>query len=218
MTQSARSRTTVRRHPERGDYDRATIHPILDEALFCHVGFVHDGHPVVIPTAYGRGGDRLYRHGSTGSRMMRTLAQGCDVCVTVTLVDGLVLARSVFHHSVNYRSAVIFGTAAPVTGADAKLAGLRTIVEHLVPGRWAETRPPSAKELATTSVLAVPLGEASVKVRTGPPKDDEDDYELPVWAGVLPLALRPDAPEGDPLLAPGIDVSPSVAGWSQRRT
>ena len=118
----------------------------------------------------------------------------------------------------NYRSAVIFGTAGPLTGADAKLAGLRTIVEHLVPGRWAETRPPSAKELAATSVLAVPLGEASVKVRTGPPKDDEDDYELPVWAGVLPLALRPDAPEGDPLLAPGIDVSPSVAGWSLRPT
>jgi nitroimidazol reductase NimA-like FMN-containing flavoprotein (pyridoxamine 5'-phosphate oxidase superfamily) len=208
-------RTRLRRLSERAVPQRDALYGVLDEGLTCHVGFVDrrdpaDPHPVVIPTAYGRDGGRLLLHGSTGSRMMRTLAQGADVCVTVTLVDGLVLARSGFHHSVNYRSAVVFGRAEPLTDPDEKLAGLRTIVEHLVPGRWAETRPPTAKELAATHVLAVPLDEASVKVRTGPPKDDPEDYALPIWAGVLPLTVHTGPPEDDPVLGDGLVPPESV--------
>lgn len=184
------TRTALRRLPQRGVADRAALDAILDEALICHVGFVHDGGPVVIPTVHARRGDRLYVHGSPASRMLRTLAGGVDVCVTVTLVDELVLAKSWFHHSLNYRSAVIFGRATPVTDDDAKLEALRRVVEHVKPGRTTESRPPTPKELAATTVLQLPLDEWSVKARTGGPIDEPEDLDLPHWAGVLPLTAR----------------------------
>ncbi len=194
-------RTRVRRHPERGVYDRAAIEAILDEAAICHVGFVHDGAPVVIPTIHARIGDALYLHGSAASRMMRTLAAGAEVCVTATILDGLVLARSVANHSMNYRSVVVLGRARPVEGREEKLAALRAVVEHVDPGRWGVARHPNEQELHETLVAAVSLGEASAKVRTGPPKDDPDDLALPVWAGVVPLRMArgepvPDEPRG----------------------
>jgi uncharacterized protein len=188
------TRTTVRRHPERGDYERATIDAILDEALICHVGFVVDGQPFVIPTIHARDGDVLYIHGSPGSRMLRSLKGGIDVCVTVTLLDGLVLARSVYNHSMNYRSAVVLGRAREVTDRDEKLRAMKNVVDHVVPGRWAEARQPSDGEIKGTTILAVGLDEASAKVRSGPPTDDEDDLSFPVWAGVVPLELAPQPP------------------------
>jgi uncharacterized protein len=194
-------RTTVKRHPERGVYDRAEIHAILDEALYCHVGFASEGRPFVIPTIHARAGDVLYLHGSPASRMLRTLAGGIDVCVTVTILDGLVLARSVYNHSMNYRSVVVLGNARPVEDRDEKLAALEAIVEHVAAGRSRDARPPSDKELAGTHVLALSLDEASAKVRSGPPKDFDDDVSLPIWAGVVPLRLvagRPEAAEGLP--------------------
>jgi len=184
----------VRRHPERGAYDRETIGAILDEAQICHVGFVVDGRPFVIPTIHARAGDVLYLHGSTASRMLRTLGEGVDVCVTVTLLDGIVLARSVYNHSMNYRSAVVLGRARPLEG-DEKLAALEAIVEHVVPGRWSDARQPNRTELKATSVLALPLDQASAKIRTGPPSDFDEDENLPVWAGVIPLRLVAGAPE-----------------------
>jgi len=197
-------RTAVRRLPERAAYDRETIHAILDEGLVCHVGFAAAEQPFVIPCVYGRIDERLYLHGSSGSRMLRALSDGAAVCVTVTLIDGLVLARSAFHHSMNYRSVVVLGTASPVTDAEERLAALRAIVEHVVPGRWREARRPSARELAQTQVVSLPLDEASAKVRTGPPKDDEADLELPVWAGELPLRIAAGAPRPDPSLRGGL--------------
>lgn len=194
-------RTQVKRIPQRGHYDRILVHQILDEALICHVGFVVDAQPFVIPTAYGRVGDYLYIHGSPASRMLRTLKADVEVCVTVTLLDGLVLARSAFHHSMNYRSVVIFGKAEVVEDVTEKWTALTAFTEHVVPGRWSEVRPPTAQELAGTLVLALPLNEASAKVRTGPPKDDEADYSLPVWAGELPLQLVALAPIPDPQLS-----------------
>jgi hypothetical protein len=191
------ARTTVKRHPERGAYDRATIDAILDEALICHVGFVADGQPYVIPTIHARDGDTLYLHGSPGSRMLRNLAGGVDVCVTVTLLDGLVLARSVYHHSMNYRSVVVLGRAREVTDRDAKLRAMRTVVEHVVPGRWDDARQPNEAELKGTTILEISLDEASAKIRNGPPKDNEEDLDLPFWAGVVPLALVPSAPIAD---------------------
>jgi uncharacterized protein len=188
------ARTTVKRHPERGAYDRATIDAILDEALICHVGFVADERPYVIPTIHARDGDTLYLHGSPASRMLRTIKEGVDVCVTATLLDGLVLARSVYNHSMNYRSVVVLGRAREVTDVDDKLHAMECVVEHIVPGRWAEARQPDAKEIKGTTILALPLDEASAKIRTGPPKDFDEDLELPVWAGVIPLDLR----RGDP--------------------
>jgi len=188
------ARTTVKRHPERGIYDRATIDDILDEALICHVGFVHDGQPYVIPTIHARDGDTLYLHGSPGSRMLRNLKAGVDVCVTATLLDGLVLARSVYNHSMNYRSVVVVGRAHEVTDRTEKLRAMECVVEHVVPGRWREARRPSEGELRGTTILALPLVEASAKVRSGAPTDNEDDLELDVWAGVIPLALEPAAP------------------------
>lgn len=187
----------MKRHPERGTYDRATIDVILDEALICHVGFVHDEHPYVIPTIHARDGDTLYLHGSPGSRMLRNLAQGIDLCVTATLLDGLVLARSVYHHSMNYRSVVVLGRAREVTDREEKLRAMERVVEHVVPGRWADARQPSEGELKGTTILAVSLDEASAKLRTGGPSDDEADLDLPVWAGVIPLALVPAAPAAD---------------------
>ena len=209
-------RVTVRRLPKRGHYDRETIAAILDEGLVCHVGFVAEGQPYVIPTLYARDGDRLYLHGSAVSRMLKSLAAGVPVCVTVTLVDGLVLARSVFNHSMNYRSVVVLGTARALEGED-KVRALQAIAEHVVPGRWSEARGPSASELKQTLVLSLPLEEASAKVRTGPPIDEDEDYSLPHWAGVLPLALAAGTPVPDPRLPDGMATPPSVRGWRRPR-
>ncbi|MGO8898398.1 MAG: pyridoxamine 5'-phosphate oxidase family protein [Isosphaeraceae bacterium] len=204
---SRTDRSTLRRLPKRGVYDRATIHSILDEGLICHVGFVVGGQPYVIPTIHVRVGEELFFHGSPASRMLRAVGQGVEVCVTVTLVDGLVLARSAFHHSMNYRSVVVFGTALPVESADQKLRVLHALSDHLIKGRWQEVRSPAPHELAGTLVLALPINEASAKVRTGPPIDDEDDYQLPVWAGVLPLKIMAAEPVADPRLAE--DIAPA---------
>jgi nitroimidazol reductase NimA-like FMN-containing flavoprotein (pyridoxamine 5'-phosphate oxidase superfamily) len=206
----ATERTTVRRLPERAAYDRDTVHAVLDTALVCHLGFVVDGRPYVIPTIHGRRDDVVYVHGSPASRMLRGLKRGLDVCLTATVVDGLVLARSAFHHSMNYRSVVVLGRASDVADLEAKVEALHVISEHVLPGRWDEVRQPNLKELKGTTVLALPIEEASVKARSGPPGDEPDDYELPIWAGVLPLAVEPGPPVADPLLGPGIDVSPSV--------
>jgi uncharacterized protein len=197
---SPTKRTQVMRLPKRGDYSDATIHSILDAGFLCHVGFVVDGQPFVIPTGYGRSGDTLYLHGSAASRMLRTLAGGVEVCVTVTLVDSLVLARSAFHHSMNYRSVVLFGTATLVEAPEEKTAALRAISEQIVPGRWDDVRWPTEQELKATKVLALPISEASAKVRTGPPLDDEEDYALHVWAGTLPFHVQVQAPVADPRL------------------
>lgn len=203
-------RSTLKRLPKRGVYERELVYSILDEAFICHVGFSVDAQPFVIPTGFGRVDDRLYIHGSQISRMLRTLAGSIDVCVTVTLLDGLVLARSAFHHSMNYRSVVIFGRASLVDDREAKLAALRAFSEHVIPGRWKEARRPTDQELKATAVLSLPLEEASAKVRTGPPIDDEEDYGLPVWAGVLPLSLVAGVPVPDPRLPEEIEVSQSV--------
>lgn len=193
-------RTRINRLPKRGDYSQETIYGILDAAFICHAGFVVDGQPYVIPTSYGRAGDTLYLHGSAASRMLRTLAGGVDVCVTVTLLDGIVLARSAFHHSMNYRSVVILGKATPIEGEAAKFEALRIIVEQIVPGRWEHVRKPSAQELKATAVLSLPIEEASAKLRAGPPLDEEEDYALDTWTGVLPLAMRAGEPIPDPRL------------------
>jgi nitroimidazol reductase NimA-like FMN-containing flavoprotein (pyridoxamine 5'-phosphate oxidase superfamily) len=198
-------RTTLKRLPKRAVYDRELVYQILDEGFICHVGFVIDGRPFVIPTGYARVEDKLYIHGSQASRMLRTLSQGIDLCVTVTLVDGLVLARSAFHHSMNYRSVVVLGQASVVEDESEKLEALRAFSEHVVPGRWDDVRAPNDSEMRATTVLSLPLVEVSAKVRTGPPLDDEEDYELPVWAGVIPLRLVADAPISDPRLTVGIE-------------
>jgi nitroimidazol reductase NimA-like FMN-containing flavoprotein (pyridoxamine 5'-phosphate oxidase superfamily) len=207
-----RKETRVRRHPERGVYEREAIAAILDEALFCHVGFVVDGQPFVIPTIHARAGDVLYLHGSPASRLLRTLAGGADVCVTATLLDGLVLARSVYNHSMNYRSAVVLGRARAVDDRDEKLAALEAIVEHVVPGRWQDARRPNEKELAATTVLALALDQASAKVRSGPPKDFDDDVELPIWAGVIPLSLVAGVAETDASVPDGVALPPYAGG------
>lgn len=198
-------RTTLKRLPKRGVYDRELVYRILDEGFICHVSFAVDGQPFVIPTGYARVGDQLYIHGSQVSRMLRTLSGGIDACVAVTLIDGLVLARSAFHHSVNYRSVVIFGRAAIVEEREAKLAALFAFSEHVIPGRWDDVREPTEQELKATTVLALRLEEVSAKVRTGPPIDDEADYALKIWAGVLPLQLVAGAPIKDPRLPEGIE-------------
>ena len=193
-------RTTLKRLPKRGSYDREVINSILDEGFICHVGFILDGKPFVIPTGYARVGgvgDSLVIHGSQASRMLRALGQGIDVCVTVTLIDGLVLARSAFHHSMNYRSVVVFGRAKMIGDPDEKLAALQALSEHMIPGRWDDVRLPNESELKQTTVLSLPLEEASAKVRTGPPLDDEEDYDLPVWAGVIPLRMVANVPIAD---------------------
>ncbi|HSZ62867.1 MAG TPA: pyridoxamine 5'-phosphate oxidase family protein [Terriglobales bacterium] len=182
-------RTRVVREPQRAVYDREVVYQILDEAFLCHVGFVADGQPFVIPTSYGRDGDLLYIHGSAASRMLRNLDQGVPVCVTVMLLDGLVLARSVFNHSMNYRSVVILGTATLIDDPLEKLAALRALSEHIIPGRWEDARQPNEKELKATSVLRLPLNEFSAKVRVGPAVDEEEDYSFPAWAGVIPLEM-----------------------------
>jgi uncharacterized protein len=194
-------RTTVRRLPERGRYDRATAHAILDEGLVAHVGIATDEGPVVIPMLYGRDGDRLLLHGSPASRLLRGGAKGTQLCVTVTLIDGLVLARSAFHHSMNYRSVVVFGTAARIEGLEERRAALERLVHHIVPGRGPDTRAPSEKELRGTLVLALPLDECSVKIRTGGPKEEPEDMDLPVWAGVIPVTMAYGSPIPDDDLA-----------------
>jgi nitroimidazol reductase NimA-like FMN-containing flavoprotein (pyridoxamine 5'-phosphate oxidase superfamily) len=207
-------RIRLRRKRERGSYDRATIDAILDEALIAHLGILDEtGQPFVIPTLHARSGDLVYLHGSTASRALRALATAAPACLTVTLLDGLVLARAAMHHSANYRSAMLLGTARAVDQREEKLAALEAIVEHIVPGRWAEARQPSENELKATSVLALPIDEASAKLRSGPPQDDEPDYAVAVWAGVIPISSRPGAPLPDPRLDAGVTLPSSVAGY-----
>ena len=194
-------RTILKRLPQRGSFERQQMNEILDEGFACHVGFVVNGQPFVIPTGYARNGDTLIIHGSQASRMLRQLGQGIDVCVTVTLIDGLVLARSAFHHSMNYRSVVVFGRATVIEDREEKMAALEALSEHMIPGRWDEVRGPNDRELQLTTVLAIPLTEASAKVRTGPPVDDDEDYDLPVWAGIIPLQMVANEPIADPRLA-----------------
>lgn len=197
-------RTRIHRMPKRASYDVEVVEAILAEGLYCHVGFSVDGQPYVIPTIYARIEDRLYIHGSAASRMLRTIGERLPVCVTVTLLDGLVLARSTFHHSMNYRSVVILGEATEVIDPDEKMTALKAIVDHVMVGRWDDVRGPSAQELKATSVIRVPLKEVSAKIRTGPPVDDEEDYQLDCWAGELPLRLVPQPPVADPQLQTGI--------------
>jgi uncharacterized protein len=198
-------KSKVRRLPKQGSYERELIYKILDEGLVCYVGFAIEGQPFVIPTAYARVADRIYIHGSPIGRMMRSLGSGIEVCITVTLLDGLVLARSAFHHSMNYRSVMIFGTATVVSELDQKMSALQAFTEHIVPGRWSEVRQPNSKELEATVVLALPLIEASAKVRAGHPTDEPEDYDLPIWAGEIPLRLVADSPINDSSLLQGIE-------------
>jgi nitroimidazol reductase NimA-like FMN-containing flavoprotein (pyridoxamine 5'-phosphate oxidase superfamily) len=206
-------RTTLDRHPERGSYDRALIHAILDEALVAHVGFSKDGQPFVLPMSFVRDGDRLFLHGAVKSRTLAALRGGAPACVTVTLLDGLVLARSAFRHSVNFRSVVIFGVAREVEGRDAKRAALRALVEHMVPGRAADVRAPTDAELDATTVVWLPIDEASAKVRSGPPVDLESDLAQGCWAGEIPLRLAPGAPVAERRLPPGTPVPDRVARY-----
>jgi nitroimidazol reductase NimA-like FMN-containing flavoprotein (pyridoxamine 5'-phosphate oxidase superfamily) len=206
-------RSTVRRMPERGKYDAETIHAILDEGFLCHAGFCVEGQPFVIPTLYGRAGDVLYLHGSAASRTLRELGRGVEACIAVTLVDGLVLARSGYHSSMNYRSVTAFGSARLVEGEAEKAAALKVLSDHLLRGRWEEIRPPSPQELKATSVLEFRIAEAAAKVRTGGPNDDAEDYALPVWAGVLPVALRAGAPVPDGRLPAGTPAPDYLNAW-----
>lgn len=215
MSQPLTPRTRVTREPERAVYDRAVAYKILDEGFICHVGFVIDGQPFVIPTSYGRKDDSLYIHGSAASRMLRALDRGVVVCVTVTLLDGLVLARSIFNHSMNYRSVVVLGTAVAVEEQGEKLEALRVLSEHIVPGRWKEARPPNEKELKATLVMRLPIAEFSAKVRQGAPVDDEEDYAFPVWAGVIPLTTVAGVAVDDPRLDVGRVVPAYVAGYGR---
>jgi nitroimidazol reductase NimA-like FMN-containing flavoprotein (pyridoxamine 5'-phosphate oxidase superfamily) len=208
----------VRRLPARGRYERAEVDAILDEALICHLAFAVDGQPYAIPTIHARDGDRLLLHGSQASRMLRTLRVGVDVCVTATLVDGLVLARSAFHHSLNYRSALVLGRACEIVERAEKDEALALISEHVCPGRWADVRGPSAKELRATSVLSLPIEEASAKVRSGPPVDDDEDLALATWAGVVPLVLAAGEPVPCPQLAPALHEAPGYARGYARRS
>ncbi|HXC24670.1 MAG TPA: pyridoxamine 5'-phosphate oxidase family protein [Gemmatimonadaceae bacterium] len=206
-------RTTLRRLPKRAHYDRDTVHAILDAGTICHVGYVVNDQPYVTPTMYWRHEDRVYWHGSSASRMLRVLTLGTPVCLTVTHLDGLVLARSAFNHSANYRSVIAFGTAQALQHPAEKMAALKHLTERLFPGRWTEIRQPSDQELKATTVLWLDLEEVSAKVRSGPPVDDEEDYARPVWAGVLPIAAVVEIPHPDPSLAPGIALPPYLADW-----
>lgn len=203
--------------PARASYDREAIDAILDEAMVAHLGYAHEGHPYVIPTLHARVGDEVYFHGSAASHTIRALLSGTPACLTVTLLDGLVLARSAVHHSVNYRSVIVFGTARPVGGLSERMTAVQAFTERLIPGRWQEVRPPSVKELKAIHVLALPIEETSAKIRTGPPLDDEADYALPTWAGVIPLRTNAGAPLPDPRLASGIAPSPTVRDWTPQR-
>jgi uncharacterized protein len=215
--QPSTTRTRVVRESHRGVYDRATAYQILDEGFICHVGFVVDGQPFVIPTAYGRVGDQLYIHGSAASRMLRNLDKGIPVCVTVTLLEGLVLARSIFNHSMNYRSVVVLGTAVSVSDVKEKLGALMSISEHILPGRWSESRLPNERELKQTLVMCLPIEEFSSKVRQGPPIDDEEDYSFLTWAGVIPLQTAAGTPENDPRLDPKTPVPVYASKYSRKK-
>ncbi|HEX6278429.1 MAG TPA: pyridoxamine 5'-phosphate oxidase family protein [Pyrinomonadaceae bacterium] len=217
VTSTQTERTRVKRLPNRGAYDRETIYAILDAGFICHVGYVMDGQPYVIPTGYARIGDDLYIHGSSASRMLRNLAEGVDVCVTVTLVDGLVLARSAFHHSINYRSVVVLGKATLVEDTAEKGKALEAFTEHIIPGRWPEIRWPTELELKATSVLKLPIEEASAKIRVGDPKDDEEDYSMDIWAGVLPLSTMPGEPIADSRLKEGAPVPEHVSQYGRNK-
>ncbi|MCP5050363.1 MAG: pyridoxamine 5'-phosphate oxidase family protein [bacterium] len=208
-------RTKVKRIPSRGNYDKKTIYQILDEALICHVGIVEDGQPLVIPTIHARVGDELILHGALASRLLKYISGGGSVCITVTHLDGLVLARSTFHHSMNYRSVVVLGKGREVTDPEEKWNVLHALVDHIVPGRWEEARQPNEKEMKATKVVAIPIEEASAKIRKGPAGDEEEDYELPVWAGVLPLPLTPGAPEPDSRLKEGVELPDYVANYKR---
>ena len=208
-------RTRVVREPHRGIYDREAIYKILDEGFLCHVGFSAEGQPYVIPTMYTRAGDALYFHGSAVSRMLRHLSEGAAVCLTVTLVDGLVLARSVFNHSMNYRSVVALGTAVLVDDPAEKFGALRAFTEKILPGRWEEARGPNEKEMKATSILRLPLTEVSAKMRSGPVEDDAEDYALRIWAGIIPMHFAADAPVRDERCDPAIPVPPSVARYKR---
>jgi len=208
-------KTKIRRLPKRGNYDRDVINTILDEAFICHVGFVLDGQPYVIPTGFARVGGDLYIHGSAASRMLRTLSESVEVCVTVTLVDGLVLARSAFHHSINYRSVVVLGKATIVDDPSEKDKALEAITEHIVPGRWADVRWPNELELKATTVLKLPIEEASAKIRSGGPIDDDEDYDMDVWAGVLPLSLMPAAVVPDEKINPNVGVPDYITEYKR---
>jgi len=206
----------IKRLPERGHYDRETIYRILDEALICHVGFAEEGQPYVIPINFARVEDSIVLHGAKASRLLKHVEAGHPVCVEATIVDGLVLARSVFHHSVNYRSVVLFGKGCAVEDEQEKLSALRAITEHLVPGRWQEARLPNRKEMNATRVVSIKIDEASAKVRMGPPVDDQEDYDLPVWAGVLPLQEIPLSPIRDEVLPEEISLPEYIAGYSRK--
>jgi nitroimidazol reductase NimA-like FMN-containing flavoprotein (pyridoxamine 5'-phosphate oxidase superfamily) len=210
-------RTTLKRLPKRGSHDREVINAILDEGFICHVGFAIEGRPFVIPTGYARLKDQLLIHGSQASRMLRTLSEGIEVCVTVTLLDGLVLARSAFHHSMNYRSVVIFGRATLVEDRAEKSLALFALSEHMIPNRWRDVREPTESELRQTTVLSVPIDEASAKIRTGPPLDDEEDYGMEVWSGVVPLRMIAGQPIADPRLLPDIDAPDYVVNYSRSK-
>lgn len=205
-------RNTLKRLPSRGAYDRESIYAVLDAGFLCHLGFVQDGQPFVIPTAYGRQGDTLFFHGSLKSRTMGALSEGIPACATVTHFDGLVLARSAFHHSMNYRSVLAFGQAVEIEDEAEKSEALRLISEQILRGRWEEVRLPTPNELKATSVLKMTIEEASCKVRTGGPKDDKEDYALPIWAGVVPSKAIYQAPEEDAAGVQGLEVPPSVRG------
>ncbi len=215
MATAPSERSRVRRAPKRADYDRPTIDAILDEALVAHLGFVADGQPFVIPTLHARVGDEVLIHGSAASRMVTLLGAGMPACLTVTLIDGLVLARSAFHHSMNYRSVVVLGTARFVEGPEERERALEAFTDKLLPGRWDEVRRPTRQELKGTRVLALPLTEASAKVRTGPPVDDEDDYDMDVWAGVVPLELTRGPLQPDDRLRDGIAPSAAVTALAR---
>lgn len=215
-TKMPTARTRVVREPDRAAYDRESVYRILDEAFLCHVGFNVEGQPFVIPTSFGRKDANLYIHGSAASRMLRQMKDGVPVCVTVTLLDGLVLARSVFNHSMNYRSVVILGTATLVEDPEEKLAALRVLSEHIIPGRWDDARQPNDRELKATSVLRLPIEEFSAKVRTGPPIDDPEDYSFPTWAGVLPLQTTAGTPVRDPQLDHSREVPAYLRNYTRR--
>ena len=217
MTDSTPSRSEVRRLPERGVYDIKAIYSILDEALICHLGFTTDSGPVVIPTIHARVGGTLYLHGSHASRMLRS-TPGNDVCVTVTIVDGIVAARSAFHHSMNYRSVVVFGTPRVVDDPEERMIAFEAVPAHVLPGRWAEARWPNEKEDKGTKLLALSIDEASAKVRTGPPVDDEEDMDLDIWAGVIPLSVMAGDPIPAPDLKPGVGMAASASAYARRTT
>ena len=210
------ARTRVVREPQRAVYDRATIYDILDEGFICHVGFAIDGQPYVIPSSYGRKDDMLYIHGSAASRMLRHANSGVPVCVTVTLLDGLVLARSIFNHSMNYRSVMVLGTAFAIEGLDEKLAALHALSEHILSGRWKDARQPNEQELKATTVLRLPIEEFSAKVRQGPPIDDEEDYSFSTWAGVIPLDMVAATPLSDSRLLEGISLPEYAKKYSRK--